>query len=97
MITVSDNGTGIKKEDLPRIFDGFYRGDSARSNIKGNGLGLAISKQIIENHHGKIWAKSEKDEGTQDVYKRQEIHPLKNQARHAVVAPREGRVSRNRL
>ncbi len=65
MITVSDNGTGIKKEDLPRIFDGFYRGDSARSNIKGNGLGLAISKQIIENHHGKIWVKSEKDEGTQ--------------------------------
>lgn len=65
MITVSDNGTGIKKEDLSRIFDGFYRGDSARSNIKGNGLGLAISKQIIENHHGKIWVKSEKDEGTQ--------------------------------
>jgi len=65
MITVSDTGTGIKKEDLSRVFDGFYRGDSARTNIKGNGLGLAIAKQIIENHHGKIWVKSEKDEGTQ--------------------------------
>lgn len=65
MITVSDTGMGIKKEDLARVFDGFYRGDSARTNIKGNGLGLAIAKQIIESHHGKIWIKSGKDEGTQ--------------------------------
>ena len=65
LIAIRDTGNGIQKEDLSRVFDGFYRGDSARSNIKGNGLGLAIAKQIIESHRGKIWIKSEKGEGTE--------------------------------
>ena len=65
LISVTDTGVGIQREDLNRVFDGFYRGDSARSNIKGNGLGLAIAKQIIESHRGKIWVKSEKNKGTQ--------------------------------
>lgn len=65
LIAIRDTGSGIQKEDLSRVFDGFYRGDSARSNIKGNGLGLAIAKQIIESHRGKIWIKSEKGEGTE--------------------------------
>lgn len=64
-ICVSDNGNGISKADIGRVFEGFYRGDASRSNIKGNGLGLAISKQIIESHHGKIWVKSEPNVGTQ--------------------------------
>ncbi len=67
LICISDSGKGIKKSDLEKVFDGFYRGDSARSNIKGNGLGLAISKQIVESHHGKIWIKSEENRGT-EVY-----------------------------
>ncbi|MBQ3123684.1 MAG: HAMP domain-containing histidine kinase [Firmicutes bacterium] len=64
-ILVSDTGTGIEKADLAKVFDGFYRGDKARSNIKGNGLGLAIAKQIVESHKGKIWVKSEIGIGTE--------------------------------
>lgn len=65
LLVVSDNGKGIKFEDLRSVFDGFYRGDAARSNVSGNGLGLAIAKQIVENHHGKIWIRSEQNVGTQ--------------------------------
>ena len=67
LICISDTGKGIKEKDIGKVFDGFYRGDAARSNIKGNGLGLGISKQIIESHHGKIWLKSAEDVGT-EVY-----------------------------
>ncbi len=64
-ITVSDSGIGIKNSDLNRIFEGFYRSDPSRNlNVKGNGLGLGIAKQITEKHGGKIWAKSENGEGT---------------------------------
>lgn len=58
-----DNGTGIKKEDLPHIFDRFYRADSARTT-SGGGLGLAIAKQIVEGMGGRIWATSVFGEGT---------------------------------
>jgi signal transduction histidine kinase len=62
IIELRDNGSGISKEDLPYIFDRFYRSDAARS--KGSGLGLAIAKQIIEGHKGKVWAISHGEEGT---------------------------------
>ena len=65
LICVKDTGKGIKQVDMPRIFDGFYRGDAARTSVKGNGLGLGISKQIVEAHKGKIWVKSEEGKGTQ--------------------------------
>lgn len=65
LICISDSGTGIKKESLEKVFDGFYRGDAARSNIKGNGLGLSIAKQIVESHRGKIWIKSQEGVGTE--------------------------------
>lgn len=65
LICVSDSGNGIKQDDVTKVFDGFYRGDAARSNIKGNGLGLSIARQIVESHHGKIWIKSEQDKGTE--------------------------------
>ena len=65
LISVSDTGLGIAEKDINKVFDGFYRGDRARSNIKGNGLGLAIAKQIVESHHGKIWIKSIEKAGTQ--------------------------------
>lgn len=65
-ITVRDNGCGIPKDELNKVFEGFYRGDPARSgSAKGHGLGLSISKQIIENHRGKIWMKSEEGVGTE--------------------------------
>jgi len=67
LIKISDSGSGIKSDDLNKFFDGFYRGDASRSNIKGNGLGLTIARQIINSHRGKIWMKSEKNVGT-EVY-----------------------------
>ncbi len=64
VIEIRDNGSGIDKNHINRIFDRFYRGDLARTETKGSGLGLAISKQIVEAHKGKIWAIGHEDAGT---------------------------------
>lgn len=64
-ISVKDNGTGISREDLPHVFDHFYRSEKSRSrNFGGAGLGLAICKKIIENHGGRIWVESTLHVGT---------------------------------
>ncbi|MFC4402352.1 cell wall metabolism sensor histidine kinase WalK [Gracilibacillus xinjiangensis] len=64
-ISIKDQGLGIAREKVEKIFERFYRVDKARSReLGGTGLGLAISKEIIEGHHGHIWASSKEGQGT---------------------------------
>ena len=64
-ISFADNGIGISDEDLPHVFDRFFRGDKSRNKeIPGNGLGLSIANWIIKSHNGNIGVKSKLNEGT---------------------------------
>ena len=65
VLSISDQGLGIPRENLGKIFDRFYRVDKARSREQGGtGLGLAIAKEIVNEHHGKIWANSSEGKGS---------------------------------
>ncbi|MFT8450512.1 cell wall metabolism sensor histidine kinase WalK [Lentilactobacillus hilgardii] len=65
ILSVSDQGLGIPRKDIPHIFDRFYRVDKARSRQQGgSGLGLAISKEVVEALHGQLWAESVEGKGS---------------------------------
>lgn len=63
-LRIEDSGIGMDKEEVPRIFDRFYRADVSRGKTAGTGLGLSIAKWIIDAHKGSIEVKTRKDEGT---------------------------------
>ncbi len=64
-VEIEDNGKGIAAQDLPYIFDRFYRSDASRNSSKGgSGIGLSIVHKILEDHGGKVWVTSKENEGT---------------------------------
>jgi len=69
-ISVQDEGEGIPREDIPHIFDRFYRVDKSRTRATGGkGIGLAVAKEIVELHSGSIQVKSELGMGTEFIIK----------------------------
>ncbi len=63
-ITIEDNGKGMTEEEVKKLFERYYRGTKSSVSVKGSGLGMAIAKQIVEAHNGKINVKSKLDFGT---------------------------------
>jgi signal transduction histidine kinase len=76
-LCVADTGCGIPMHEIDRVFEGFYRGDSAPRDARGSGLGLAITKTLVELHGGRIWVESTPGQGSQFfVTLPTEQHPL---------------------
>lgn len=78
LISIRDNGIGIPPEDLPHIFEGFYRGRDAQTAAAGHGIGLAVSRQIVEAHNGSITVESELGKGSTFVIRLPAIKPGSN-------------------
>lgn len=80
VIAIKDNGIGIPPEDLPHIFDGFYRGKDAQRAAEGLGIGLAVCRQIIEAHNGSIAVESELGKGSTFVIRLPAVTPGTNRS-----------------
>ncbi|MCK4489322.1 MAG: ATP-binding protein, partial [Anaerolineales bacterium] len=63
IVCIQDQGTGISLDDVPHIFDRFYRADEAAKNTQGAGLGLYLSRAIVEAHKGRMWVEQRPDSG----------------------------------
>jgi two-component system phosphate regulon sensor histidine kinase PhoR len=63
IISVIDNGPGISEQDLPRVFEKFFRAREHQHHV-GTGLGLAIVRSIVDRHHGRVWAESKANQGS---------------------------------
>ena len=64
-MSVSDQGPGIRPEDEARLFERYYRAQNkVNQHVSGFGIGLYLSAEIVERHHGKIWLSSEPDKGS---------------------------------
>ncbi len=64
VVAIHDTGPGVATNALPHIFEPFYRAPATAQNVKGSGLGLSISREIIQHHNGRIWVESEPGHGT---------------------------------
>ena len=88
---VTDTGEGISEEDLPRIFDRFWRGQGSDGMRGGSGLGLTITRELVERLHGEIEAKSERGVGTTFTVRVPRVLPNRGTGRsHPVVGESEG-------
>jgi signal transduction histidine kinase len=73
--TVRDTGIGIAAEDLPKVFEEFYRTDQAKARVqRGTGVGLAIVKRIVESYDGKVWVESELGNGSKFSFSLPKAH-----------------------
>ncbi len=80
-ISIKDAGIGISREDLPHIFEGFHRGKEGRAVAAGQGIGLAVSRQIVEAHNGSIAVESELGKGSTFVIRLPAVEPGSNPER----------------
>lgn len=67
-VVIADDGKGIPQEDMPFVFERFYKADKAHTIGNGTGLGLAIAKSIIDQHGQRIWVESKEGEGTRFIF-----------------------------
>jgi signal transduction histidine kinase len=74
---ITDDGIGIPENDIPRVFDEFFRASNVKKDSKsGTGLGLSIVKQIISDHHGRIWVESKLGKGTKFTFRLPKNQPV---------------------
>lgn len=64
MVSVADTGQGIPEKDLPRIFDRYFRGSQSKDGRAGSGIGLAVVKELVEAHRGRVWVESQQGKGS---------------------------------
>jgi signal transduction histidine kinase len=83
VVSIADTGSGISAEDLPYLFDGFYKSPPSRNRAAGSGVGLAIARETVELHHGRIWAEGAPEQGSKFSFTLPVAQPDEEGARSA--------------